>query len=103
MLATLENHIQNNGFLDFELLAVSVDEGGKRAVENFMKNRTMSFPVLLDPSGSIQRLYRTMAVPESFIIRKDGTIDNKVVGAIDWASPEVIEHLHKLIEESQSI
>lgn len=84
---------------DFELLAVSVDEGGKRDVENFMKNKNMSFPVLLDPSGGIQRLYRTSAVPESFIIRKDGTVDNKIVGAIDWASPKVFEYIEKLIEE----
>lgn len=84
---------------DFELLAVSVDEGGKRAVESFMKNKNMSFPILLDPRGSIQRLYRTTGVPESFIIRKDGTIDNKIQGAIDWASPKAIEHFQKLIKE----
>ena len=85
---------------DFVLLAVSVDEGGKKVVEAFMKEKNLSFPVLLDPRGSIQRLYRTSAVPESFIIRKDGIIDNKVIGAIDWVSPKAIEYFQKLIQES---
>ena len=65
----------------------------------FMKKENLSFPVLLDPSGSIQRLYGTSAVPESFIIRKDGTVDNKVIGAVDWTSPKAIEYFQKLIQE----
>ena len=84
---------------NFELLAVSIDEGGKGAVEEFMKSKNLSFPVLLDPDGYVARLYRTTGVPESFIIRKDGTIDNKIVGAIDWTSSKVLEYLHKLIQE----
>lgn len=84
---------------NFELLAVSIDEGGKRAVEEFMKSKNLSFPVLLDPDGYVARLYRTTGVPESFIIRKDGTIDNKIEGAVDWTSPKVIEYFHKLIQE----
>jgi peroxiredoxin len=84
---------------DFELLAVSVDEGGKKVVEDFMKKKNLSFPVLLDPQGYISGLYRTTGVPESFIIRKDGTIDNKIQGAIDWTGPKAIEYFNKLIQE----
>jgi len=84
---------------DFELLAISVDENGKKAVEPFMKKKNLSFPVLLDPDGRVARLYRTTGVPESFIVRKDGTIDNKIEGAIDWTAPKVIEYFHKLIQE----
>jgi peroxiredoxin len=88
---------------DFALLAVSIDEGGKKVVENFMKKKKLSFPVLLDPEGSVARLYRTTGVPESFIIRKDGTVDSKVEGAIDWTSPKVIKYFQKLIQEPHSI
>lgn len=88
---------------DFELLAVSVDKGGKKVVENFMNKKNLSFPVLLDPDGSVARLYRTTGVPESFIIRKDGTVDSKIEGAIDWTSPKVIKYFQNLIQESHSI
>lgn len=84
---------------DFKLLAVSIDEDGKNAILPFMKSKDLSFTVLLDPEGIITKLYGTTAVPESFIIRKDGKIDGKIKGAIDWMSPKVIEYLTNLIEE----
>jgi len=58
----------------------------------------MSFPILLDPDGSIMRLYGATGVPETFVIRKDGTIDGKIEGAIDWMSPRVIEVMEELID-----
>lgn len=82
-----------------ELLAVSVDEGGKKAVEPFIMKKNLSFPVLLDPDGRVAGLYRTRGVPESFIVRKDGTLDNKIEGAINWTSPKVIEYFQKLLKE----
>ncbi len=85
---------------DFALLAVSVDEDGENAVKPFMKRKNLSFPVLLDPDNRVARMYGSRKVPESFIIRKDGTIDNKIAGAIDWTTPELIEYIHKLLKES---
>lgn len=82
-----------------ELLAVSVDEGGKRTVDPFIKKKNISFPVLLDPDGRVSALYRTRGVPESFIVKKDGTIDNKIEGAINWTSPKIIEYFQKLLKE----
>jgi len=75
---------------DFEILAVSIDVLGARAVAPFMKEYKLSFPALLDPEGTVQRLYGTTAIPESFIIAKDGVIVSKVTGAKDWASPDTI-------------
>jgi thiol-disulfide isomerase/thioredoxin len=82
-----------------ELLAVSVDKNGKKVVEPFIKKKDLSFPVLLDPEGRVAGLYRTTGVPESFIVRKDGTLDNKIEGAINWTSPKVIEYFQKLLKE----
>ncbi len=84
---------------NFVLMAISIDENGKKAVESFMKKKNLSFPVLLDPDGRIASLYGTTGVPESFIVGKDGIIDNHIIGAIDWTSPKVIEHLHELMKE----
>lgn len=83
---------------DFEILAVSVDENGESVIAPFIKKHNMSFPVLVDPYGSIMQLYGTIGVPETFVIRKDGTIDGKIEGAIDWMSPRVIEFIEGLID-----
>lgn len=91
----------NNRFKDddFKLLAVSIDEDGENAIVPFMERNKLSFPVLVDPERGIMELYGATGVPESFIVRKDGIIDEKVVGAIDWMSPEVIEYFTNLIQE----
>lgn len=89
----------NNRFKDhdFKMLAVSIDEEGENAIIPFMEKYKLSFPVLLDPEASIMELYGATGVPESFIISKDGIIDGTIIGAIDWASPEVTEYIDNLM------
>ncbi len=73
---------------DFEVLAVSIDALGKKAVEPFMKEFGLTFPALLDTTGSIQPLYGTTGVPESFIVDKQGMIAFVEIGPGDWTKPD---------------
>lgn len=82
----------------FEILAVSIDILGAKAVAPFMTEFKLSFPALLDPQGSIQRLYGATGVPESFIIDKNGIIAAKVIGARDWASPDAVKVIKDLAQ-----
>ena len=81
----------------FEILAVSIDVSGAKAVLPFMKKHKLSFPALTDSKGDIKNLYQTTGVPESFIIDKDGIIVEKVIGPRDWATPGVIRYFRNLI------
>ena len=83
---------------DFEILAVSVDEKGARAVEPFAKKFNLTFPILLDQEGKASRLYNTTGVPETFIIDKNGVIISKVIGYRNWSDPEVVGALRKLAQ-----
>jgi peroxiredoxin len=82
----------------FEILAVSVDVSGAKAVIPFMKKHKLSFPALADTKGTIKSLYQTTGVPESFIIGKDGIIAEKVIGPRDWATPGAIRFFRNLIQ-----
>lgn len=83
----------------FEILAVSIDKGGARAVTPFMKAFNLSFPILLDPEGTIGRPYGVTGVPESFIINKEGFIERIVIGPIDWAEPTIVRFFRTLIKK----
>jgi peroxiredoxin len=83
---------------DFEILAVSVDVSGAKAVIPFMKKHKLSFPALADTKGTIKSLYQTTGVPESFIIDKDGIIAEKIIGPRDWATPDAIRFFRNLIQ-----
>jgi peroxiredoxin len=85
---------------NFEVLAVSIDALGKKAVVPFMKELGLKFPVLLDTTGSIQILYGTTGVPESFIIDKLGRIAYVEIGAGDWREPDKQALIKGLMDES---
>ena len=81
----------------FQMLAVSVDEGGKDAVNAFFNKRGAALPALLDSDGAVARRYGTTGVPETFVIDAKGVIMKKVVGAMDWSSAETVSALEELI------
>ena len=78
----------------FQMLAVSIDEGGKEAVEDFFKRSGATLPVLLDTQQKISKIYGTTGVPETFVLDKHGIVLKKIVGAMDWNDPQVIDYLN---------
>jgi peroxiredoxin len=93
----LHQELKDEGF---EILAVSIDESGAEAVLPFMKKHKLSFPALTDTKGAMKNLYQTTGVPESFIIDKDGTIVEEVIGPRDWATPSAIRYFRNLIQRN---
>ncbi len=84
----------------FEILAVSVDSTGAKAVAPFMAARSLSFPAFLDPEGkTIAKPYGVTGIPESFIIDKQGVIAKVVIGPIDWADPAVVRFIRDLMQK----
>ena len=81
---------------DFVMLAINVEANGRLSVAEFLKETSHTFPILYDEQGVVQQLYGVYKFPESFVITKDGMIDDKVIGAIDWAHPETIAYFKGL-------
>jgi len=82
----------------FQMVAVSIDEGGKKAVEDFFKDSHFTLPAYLDPETSAAKVYGITGVPETFVIDKGGIIVKKVIGPMDWNSPEAIAFLERLMK-----
>jgi peroxiredoxin len=81
----------------FKILAISIDLPGAKAVAPFMKKHNLTFEALIDPAGTIQTAYGVYGIPQSFIIDKQGNIIKKIIGPIDWATPEIFRFLRNLI------
>lgn len=87
------------------VVAVSVDaEPGRRDasgnpggdVAGFVREYGLTFDVWRDPSGRVQQLYRTIGLPETFVIGRDGRVVTRVLGAAEWdrgAHAELIRQL----------
>ncbi|MGH7674669.1 MAG: TlpA disulfide reductase family protein [Gemmatimonadales bacterium] len=72
---------------DFRIVAVSVDKDDAGVVNDFVRELGLTFEVLHDREGTIERLYRTTGVPESFVIDRHGVIVKKMIGAAEWDGP----------------
>jgi peroxiredoxin len=80
----------------FQMLAVSIDEGGKEAVEAFFNQSKMLLPALLDTDNSVSKRYGITGVPETFILDKNGVIVKKVVGGMDWGDSQVVAYFNEI-------
>ena len=69
------------------IIAISVDEGNTADVQQFVKQYALTFDVLQDKTGDIQKVFQTTGVPESFLLDRKGIIVKKVIGEHPWSSP----------------
>ena len=86
---------------DFQLLAVSQDEDGRRVVEPFVKDMKLTFPVLIDPDHQVGDRYGVWGYPETFTIDRSGHVAERVIGPRDWASAESVGALESLLSAPQ--
>ena len=94
-LESLYRQLSGEGLV---ILAVNIEQNGAQTVKAFLKESPHSFPILLDDQAKIQKLYGVYQFPETFVIRKDGTIDDRVIGAIDWVHPDAVEYFKLLLK-----
>jgi thiol-disulfide isomerase/thioredoxin len=81
---------------DFVMLAINTEQNGRSLVPEFLKKSPYTFPILYDDKGVAQQLYGVYKFPESFIVGKDGTVVEKIIGPLNWSSPETIKFLKNL-------
>jgi peroxiredoxin len=85
------------------IVAVSVDDvplGGTdhAAINDFIQRFGLTFTVLHDPSGKIQRVYQTKGLPSTYLIDREGRIRGKVLGAAAWDEPHYADEIRRLLE-----
>ncbi|MDX2435166.1 MAG: TlpA disulfide reductase family protein [Desulfobacterales bacterium] len=69
------------------------------AVKNFVAKLGITFPILSDEYNFAGTKYGLTGLPETFIIDKQGVIQEKYIGQVEWDSPEIVEMLTKYINE----
>jgi len=83
----------------FELISVNYAEDKKR-ISAFLKKVQVDFPVLLDHDGQVAAKWNVLVFPATFVIGPDGEIKYGVNGGIYWDSPDVIEKLENLMQQT---
>ncbi len=81
----------------FQMLAVSIDEGGKADVEKFFAGTGFTLPAYIDQDRKAAAIYGVTGVPETFLIDTKGIIVKKVIGPLKWDDAEVVAYITKMM------
>jgi thiol-disulfide isomerase/thioredoxin len=79
------------------VVAVSVDAGSETLVRRFVQRESLPFPVVHDQAGTIQKEYRIVGVPTSYLIGADGRLLWQQVGGIHGNLPKVRVEVEKAL------
>lgn len=86
-MPSLERLHREFGARGLHVVAVSIDDPGtEEKVRAWARERGLTFEIVHEPTGAIQKAYQTTGVPETFVIGRDGVIRKKVIGAATWDS-----------------
>jgi len=91
-LMDMQNRLRGRGVV---VLGVSIDVDGD-AYHRFLKERNVNFVTVRDPERKIPDLYGTSGWPESYIVDRQGVLRRKIVGPINWDSPDVMHFLSQM-------
>lgn len=79
----LWNRYRDQGFA---ILAVSVDRGDPRQVDEFVEKLGLSYPIVRDPQALARRQYEISVLPMSYLIGRDGKLSGRIIGERQWDS-----------------
>ena len=80
------------------VIGVSVDENGSDGqVRQFAEDHGVTFTIARDPAKRVQRIFRTIGVPETFLIDRKGKIAHRWIGEFEPASEPVRQAVHEVL------
>jgi peroxiredoxin len=94
-LVDLYKHYREKGF---EVIGVSVDKGEAEVVRRFSKAMDIPYPILI-ASEEVTRSYGVTALPTTFLIDREGNIQERVIGFNSRIAKELAAKVKKLTSE----
>ena len=80
-MPVIENYYRKLKAEGFVVLAVNVKQSAQVA-EAFTAQLDITFPIPLDPDGELARRYGVYAIPTNFLIDREGTIREILIGEV---------------------
>jgi cytochrome c biogenesis protein CcmG, thiol:disulfide interchange protein DsbE len=86
------------GEVGLRVVGVSIDAAGMMPdILHFTDQFAISFPILHDPAEGVMRAFRARAVPETFLIDREGRIAQRWIGKFDPYTREALSTLERTL------
>lgn len=84
----------------FKVVGVAVDDPGfEETIKEFVAKLGVTFEILHEGSGDIERAYRARGIPATYVVGRDGRVRMIRQGAADWDAPEHYALIERLLDE----
>jgi cytochrome c-type biogenesis protein len=94
-LEQLHQRFRDDGL---RVIAASIDRrSAEPGVRDFAAAHGISFQILLDPDQRVLDRFRTIGVPETFLIDREGIINHRWIGEFEPLHPDVITRVGALL------
>jgi cytochrome c biogenesis protein CcmG/thiol:disulfide interchange protein DsbE len=94
-LVDLFKNYQEKGL---EVIGMSLDKGEAEVVRRFSHSMDIPYPIILTPE-EVARKFGVTALPTTFLIDKEGKIQEKMIGFNSKIAKEMAEKVRKLTSE----
>ena len=81
----------------FTVLALS-DGESPSDVSAFIRKNGYTYPIFVDPAGSVSRRYGVQGIPTTYVIDKKGMVLARVIGGIEYGTPEALSIFAELAD-----
>ncbi|UCD24803.1 MAG: TlpA family protein disulfide reductase [Gemmatimonadota bacterium] len=81
-----------------KIVAVSVDALEPGQVLEWAQQRGLTFDILHDRTGRVERTYQTTGLPESFIVDRNGVIIRKEISSREWDDQTYLDIFTRLLD-----
>ena len=71
----------------------------RETVRRYAAERGLTFPLVLDPGGSINSTYGVIGLPTTFLVGRDGRAVALAVGPREWGGDAAVAILQALLDE----
>jgi len=89
---------------DFEVIPVSIDQGGSALVlveEFFREVGVHHLRIYIDPTGQAPSEVGSVGLPTTLLIDRDGKEVGRLIGGAEWDSPEVIAFIERRLARAE--
>jgi thiol-disulfide isomerase/thioredoxin len=93
-MPALDRLQQKLGGPDLQVIALSIDNGGAAAVRRFYEEIGIrALAIYVDPTTEATGKLRTLGIPTTLLLDREGRERWRKTGPAEWDSPEIIESL----------
>ena len=86
--------------MEFVVIGVSIDDAGSvKNIQGFLQSEDISYIIWHDPDNKFQHAFRTIGVPESVLVSKDGLILYQWKGVFEPISQDTISRVDAAIND----